>query len=273
MTFTIAVAGKGGTGKTTLAGLIVRLLMARNEGPVLAVDADPNANLNAALGLDLDKTIGDLREELLSRIRQLPPGISKDSYLELGLQECLSESRGVDLLAMGAGEGPHCYCAVNHVLRRCVDKLRDAYRFVVMDNEAGLEHLSRCTTNDVDVLLVLSSDTPVALQSAARIYAKADALALHIGRKYLVINNLNGTDEERLSSLVAGTDMELVGIIQRDEQIPELSWQGQSLMELPGDSAALQMVRGLLEKILSRTTVLSSLPAGHERISGEQHAT
>jgi CO dehydrogenase maturation factor len=272
MTFTIAVAGKGGTGKTTLAGLIVRLLMERSEGPVLAVDADPNANLNAALGLDLDKTIGDLREELLNKIRELPPGMSKDTYLELGLQECLSESRGVDLLAMGAGEGPHCYCAVNHVLRRCVDKLRDAYRFVVMDNEAGLEHLSRCTTNDVDALLILSSDTPVALQSAARIYEKADSLALHIGRKYLVINNLSGTDDERLLSLVAKTGMKLLGIIQRDEQVPEMSWQGKSLMDLPVDSSALAAARELLEKILSAKPAIS-IPPEHERTSGRQHAT
>jgi CO dehydrogenase maturation factor len=273
MTFTIAVAGKGGTGKTTLAGLIVRLLMERKEGPVLAVDADPNANLNVALGLNLDKTIGDLREELLNKIRELSPGMTKDAYLELGLQECLSESRGVDLLAMGAGEGPRCYCAVNHVLRRYVDKLRDAYSFVVMDNEAGLEHLSRCTTQDIDALLILSSDTPVALQSAVRVYEMADRLALRIDKKYLVINNLDRTDEQRLRSLVAKTGMELLGIIQRDEQVPELSWQGQSLMELPGDSSALQAVRELLKKILSAEPAMSSVSPEHERTNRRQHGT
>jgi CO dehydrogenase maturation factor len=273
MTFTIAVAGKGGTGKTTLAGLIVRLLKERKEGPILAVDADPNANLNVALGLELDKTIGDLREELLNKIRELPPGMTKDAYLELGLQECLSESQGVDLLAMGAGEGPRCYCAVNHVLRRYIDKLRDAYSFVVMDNEAGLEHLSRSTTQDIDALLILSSDTPVALQSAARIYEMVDRLALRIDKIYLVINNLDGTDDERLLSLVAKTGMELLGIIQRDEQVPELSWQGQSLMELPGDSSALRAARELLEKILSARSAMSSISPEHERTSGRQYAT
>jgi CO dehydrogenase maturation factor len=250
MTITIAVAGKGGTGKTTLAGLLVRLLMERNEGPVLAVDADPNANLNAALGLELDKSIGDLREELLDKIRKLPPGITKDTYLELGVQECLSESRGVDLLAMGAGEGPQCYCAVNHVLRRCIDKLRDAYSYVVMDNEAGLEHLSRCTTQDVDALLVLSS-----------------GLALRVDKKYLVINNLDGANEERLQSLVPGTDMKLLGTIQHDEQVSEASWQGQSLMDLPDDSAALQAVRELLDMILSGKPTMSSVSLEHESTS------
>jgi CO dehydrogenase maturation factor len=266
LAFTIAVAGKGGTGKTTLAGLLVRLLIERGEGPVLAVDADPNANLNVALGLEVEKTIGELREELLKHIRDLPPGMTKDAYLELGIQECLSEGQGVDLLVMGPGEGPRCYCAVNHVLRRYIDRLRDAYRSVVMDNEAGLEHLSRCTTQDIDVLLIISSDTPVALQSAVRIYQLVDNLALRIGKRFLVLNNLNETDPEWLQAHIAETEMglELLGIVPRDEGVLELSWQGKSLMELPGDSAALQAARDMLEKILSTAPTIGSPSSAKE---------
>ncbi|MFQ5855029.1 MAG: AAA family ATPase [Anaerolineae bacterium] len=250
MGFTIAVAGKGGTGKTTLAGLIVRLLIERGEGPVLAVDADPNANLNVALGLSVEKTIGELREDLLNHIRELPPGMTKDTYLEMGIEECLVESRGVDLLVMGPGEGPRCYCAVNHVLRRYIGRLRDAYRYVVMDNEAGMEHLSRCTTQDIDVLLITSSDTPVALQSAVRIHQLVDNLTLRIGKRFLMLNNLNGTDLERLQAHVAKTGLELLGIVPRDERVLELSWQGQSLMELLDDAPALQAVGKMLEVIV-----------------------
>ena len=142
MAFTLAVAGKGGTGKTTLAALLIQTLIERGEGPVLAVDADPNPNLGFVLGCKVEKTISELRDDLLDHIRKLPAGVTKDDYLEMGIQECLWEGRGVDLLVMGAGEGPRCYCAVNNVLRRCIDRLRGAYRYVVMDNEAGLEHLS-----------------------------------------------------------------------------------------------------------------------------------
>ena len=190
MAFTLAVAGKGGTGKTTLAALLIATLIERGEGPVLAVDADPNPNLGYGLGFPAQKTISELRDELLDHIRKLPPGMTKDDYLEMGIQECLWEGRGVDLLAMGAGEGPRCYCAVNSVLRRCIDRLRVAYRYVVLDNEAGLEHLSRCTTQDVDVLLIVSNATPVALQAATRIGELTKKLALRIGEQYLVLNDV-----------------------------------------------------------------------------------
>lgn len=250
MAFTIAVAGKGGTGKTTLAGMIIRLLAERDEGPVLAVDADANANLNVVLGMELEKTIGDLREELLDDIRNLPPGMTKDTYLELGIEECLVEGQGVDLLAMGHGEGQRCYCAVNHVLRRYLDKLSDAYRYVVMDNEAGLEHISRATTQDVDVLLTVAIDTPVALQSAARIHDLIDQLDLHVAQRFLVINNVNGTDRGRLDEHVAKTGLELLGVIPRDEGVLELSWAGASLMSLPDDAPALATARELLASAL-----------------------
>lgn len=263
MALSIAVAGKGGTGKTTLAGMIVRTLIDRGEIPVLAVDADPNANLNVALGMDVEKTIGELREDLLERIRDLPPGMTKDTYLELGIQECLCEGGGVDLLVMGPGEGQHCYCAVNHVLRRYMDRLQDSYPYVVMDNEAGLEHLSRTTTQDVDVLLVTSTDTPVALRSAARIGELVDRLDLRVGKRYLVINHLHGIEAERVRELVENGEvgLELLGSIPRDEGILNASWQGESLMALPEDASALAAVGEMLDRILHEVSI-TGVPDG-----------
>jgi len=255
MAFTLAVAGKGGTGKTTLAALLIQTLIERGEGPVLAVDADPNPNLGYALGCQVEKTISELRDELLDHIRKLPPGVTKDDYLEMGIQECLWEGRGVDLLVMGAGEGPRCYCAVNNVLRRCIDRLRGAYRYVVMDNEAGLEHLSRCTTQDVDVLLVVSNGLPVSLQAASRIRELTKRLALRIGGQYLVLNDLDVASEVvaqgQALRLAQQTGLELLGVVPSDSRLRELSRQGQPLSQLAADSSARIALREILEAALS----------------------
>ncbi|MHB9090935.1 MAG: ATP-binding protein, partial [Chloroflexota bacterium] len=161
MTITIAVAGKGGTGKTTLAALLIRYLRENQVGSVLAIDADPSSNLNQALGMSVEHSVGDIREEMLEKVGKnaMEPGMAKADYLEYRIQESLVEGSGVDLLAMGRPEGPGCYCAANNMLRVSVDRLAKNYDFVVIDNEAGLEHLSRRTTRDVDVLLVVSDPT------------------------------------------------------------------------------------------------------------------
>jgi CO dehydrogenase maturation factor len=270
MAFTLAVAGKGGTGKTTLAALLIQTLIERGEGPILAVDADPNPNLGYALGCRVEKTISELRDELLDHIRKLPPGVTKDDYLEMGIQECLWEGRGVDLLVMGAGEGPRCYCAVNNVLRRCIDRLRGAYRYVVMDNEAGLEHLSRCTTQDVDVLLIVSNDLPVSLQAAFRIRELTKKLALRIGGQYLVLNDV-GTDvapqvgahghpvAQSLRAaghaplLARQAGLELLGVVPSDSRLRQLSREGEPLTQLAPDSAARRALREILDAALSPT--------------------
>lgn len=253
MAFSLAVAGKGGTGKTSLAALLIQSLVERREGPVLAVDADPNPNLAYALGYLATKTISELRNELLDHIRNLPPAVTKDDYLEMGIQECLWEGQGVDLLVMGAGEGPRCYCAVNSVLRRCIDRLRGAYRYVVMDNEAGLEHLSRCTTQDVDVLLVVSNGLPVSLQAASRIHALTERLALRIGQQYLVLNNVENHDGASFAAQAKQTGLELLGVVPSDGHLQHLSQKGESLTRLSEDSAARTAVRQILKAALSRT--------------------
>jgi len=252
MAFTLAVAGKGGTGKTTLAALLIEILIERGDKPVLAVDADPNPNLGYLLGYRVEKTISELRDELLDQIRKLPPGVTKNDYLEIGIQECLWEGPGVDLLVMGAGEGPRCYCAVNSVLRRCIDRLRDAYRYVVMDNEAGLEHLSRCTTQDIDVLFIVSNGTPVALQAAFRVQELTRKLALRIAKQYLVLNDVNGGDEARIEEKSQQTGLELLGVIPSDSLLRQLSRQGEPLAHLAADSEARRGIRRLLGSALSR---------------------
>ncbi len=258
MAFTLAVAGKGGTGKTTLAALLIQSLIERGEGPVLAVDADPNPNLGYVLGCQVEKTISELRDELLDHIRKLPPGVTKDDYLEMGIQECLWEGRGVDLLAMGAGEGPRCYCAVNNVLRRCIDRLRGGYRYVVMDNEAGLEHLSRCTTQDVDVLLIVSNGMPVSLQAASRIRELTKKLALRIGEQCLVLNDVAADVPPGISparaALAQQTGLRLLGVVPSDSRLRELSLQGEPLSQLAPESTARRALREIVEAVLSPTT-------------------
>ena len=240
----IAVAGKGGTGKTTLAALIIEAL--RAPGPVLAVDADPNCNLGDALGLEVERTIGQLRDEVLEQISKLPPGVPKDQLLELGLHQCLVEDRGLDLLSMGHGEGPRCYCMVNHVLRRAIDSLAGNYRYVVLDNEAGMEHLSRRTTQDVDVLLVVAEPTPVSLRAARRIKDIAEDLGIRVGKKFLVINRVRG---ELPGLALEEAGLPLLGTVPYDPQVEELTAQGRPLSELPPDSPASRAVQGLLRKL------------------------
>ncbi len=247
MPFTVAVAGKGGTGKTTVAALLVEIL--REDGPVLAVDADPNRNLGEALGLEVTRTIGQMRDELLQRIADLPPGVSKDQLLEAGLFECLVEDRGVDLLTMGHGEGPRCYCMVNHVLRRALDILRRNYRYVVVDNEAGMEHLSRRTTQDVDVFLIVAEPTPVSLRAARRIKEIAEALALRIGKMGLVLNRVEG---EKQLEAAAELSLPFVGWIPMDPEVAELWARGLPLRQLSPHAPARKAVEKLAEKILER---------------------
>ncbi|MBS3765442.1 AAA family ATPase [Candidatus Bipolaricaulota bacterium] len=240
--FTVAVAGKGGTGKTTCAGLIVNELVERELGSVLAIDADPNANLNELLGFEVDGTIGQLEADLLHDRDQVPPGMTKKRWMELNLQQILAEGKGKDLLVMGRGEGPSCYCAVNNILREYLTNLSRNYDYLVMDNEAGLEHLSRRTTAGIDALLVVSDGNPVALKSAQRISGLIEELEIDVGAKYLVLNRVIGELPEKSVKQIEGLDMELLGEIPRDEEIRELCWNGKSIDKLPRDSPASDAV-------------------------------
>lgn len=250
MPFTIAVAGKGGTGKTTIAGFLIQILQERRDGPILAIDADPNANLNELLGMEVGRTIGELREGTLEGIADLPPGLPKEQYLELGLHECLVEDEGLDLLAMGRGEGPKCYCMINHILRKYIDLLRGNYKYVVIDNEAGMEHLSRRTTQDVDALLIIAQGNPISIRSAERISELAERLKLRVTRRYLLLNNVDGELPEALREEIDRLGFPLLGRVPYDEEVNRFSLLRRPLRELPAESPAKCAMAEVLIKLL-----------------------
>ena len=195
MTYSIALAGKGGTGKTTMAGILVKYLVEKGRTPVLAVDADANANLNEVLGLEVEETLGDAREDMKKGVSA---GMTKNIFIEMKLQQAVIEADGFDLIVMGRPEGAGCYCAANTLLTESLEKLIDNYTSVVMDNEAGMEHISRLTTNNIDALLVVSDPTRRGLQAASRIVDLADKLSLNIGRKMVMVNRLRDHQAEGL---------------------------------------------------------------------------
>lgn len=251
MTMTIAVAGKGGTGKTTISGLIVRYLKEKNGGSILAIDADPSSNLNSVLGLPLDGTVGDIREDMLTTVRAgaMAPGVNKQDYLEYKINEALVESNGIDLLAMGRPEGQGCYCAANNMLRTIIDRIGRDYSYVVIDNEAGLEHLSRRTTQDVDILLVVTDPTMRGLTAAARVIELVDELKTKVGRIYLVVNRVDGELPEPLKEAIGNLNVELVGTVPRDETLAEFDAQGRPLIEIGDDSPVYKAVKRIAQRI------------------------
>ena len=229
MTTTIALAGKGGVGKTTISGMVIKYLAQNQPGAILAIDADPSSNLNMVLGLDLDWTVGDIREDLLSQVKEtltaggaamgaLPGGISKREFLDYQVRSSVSEGDRFDLVAMGRSEGPGCYCAVNHNLREVVDAISKNYRYVVIDNEAGMEHLSRRTTRDVQHLLVVSDPTQRGLVAAERIAGFRKQMDIHIEHTWLILNRLPGEMPAPLQERVAAMDIPLLGTVPADAQ-------------------------------------------------------
>jgi CO dehydrogenase maturation factor len=243
----IALAGKGGTGKTTVAGLVVRSLRGAARTPILAVDADPNACLDVALGLHPARTISDVLHSSHG-LRGVPETMPKATYLEYELQACLAEGRGVDLIEMGRPEGPACYCSANHLLRNYMDQLMGAYRTVVVDNEAGMEHLSRRTTRDVDLLLIVSDASQVGIRSAQRIKALVAELALPVRRMALVVNQASGLPPA-VEAAIAADGLELAGLVPDDPRIPEFELAGRPLLELPDDAPAVGSVERMLVEL------------------------
>jgi len=253
MTVTIAVAGKGGTGKTTFAALTIKYLIEMGRTPILAVDGDPSSNLNWALGLELYETVGQIREETAVQVSSgtFRAGISKPDWFEYKVNECLVEGDGVDLLAMGRSEGPGCYCAANSMLRRCIDSLGNDYPYVVIDNEAGMEHISRQTTRNVDALFVISDPSYRGLSAAERIVQLIDELGTRIGQSYLVINNIAGELPDVFVQKVKALDIPLLGTLPRDPAVMECDLVGQPLIELDDSSLVYPAVKSLLVKVLS----------------------
>ena len=253
MTKTIALAGKGGTGKTTVAALMIRSLLNRTTGAILAIDADPATNLHLALGLPAPTTIGQVREEMMevSRAMQLGVVISRHDYLTHEVRMALEEGNRVDLLAMGRPEGQGCYCAVNHLLRTVVDDLGGKYDYLVVDNEAGMEHISRRTTRDVDLLLIVTDPTIRGVEAARAIAELASEIEVNVHQKALVVNRLVGRPPESLQAAMDKLGLEVGAMIPADESINELDALGRPLVALDEDSPAFQAVDAMTAQFLS----------------------
>lgn len=251
MSFSIAVAGKGGSGKTTLSCLIIRYLLKNSSGPILAVDADPNANLGESLGLEVKDTVGMMLDRFQKDKIDIPSGMTKEAYLEFKLNSLLVESHGIDLMTMGRGEGQDCYCYPNLILRKFIDRLQDNYPYVVMDNEAGMEHLSRGTTQDIDELLIVSNHSVKGVRTIARIQELVQELKLRVKHQSIVICmapiQVDPLIEKELNRLGLNTD----AIISLDDQIYKFDLNGNSLLDLPDNNPAIKAVEGLMNKVLS----------------------
>jgi CO dehydrogenase maturation factor len=244
----IAVTGKGGTGKTVVAALMVEHLKAGARGPILALDADPDANLGTLLGIGVPQTIGGLREDVLQQIKNLPSGMSKEAYVETGLHELIAEDKKVDLVTMGRGEGPGCYCFVNLVLRKFADSLGPSYEWIVMDNEAGLEHLSRRTTSRIDALVVVVNDNPLSTDCARRIDDLLAGLGRDVAHRYFIVNAARPDREAAVRERMAGLSQRYLCTIPHDAALEEAVFAGRPVGTL-GDTPAVTAVRDAMSKI------------------------
>jgi CO dehydrogenase maturation factor len=254
MAYIVALSGKGGTGKTTIAALTIRYLIERRQGPVLAVDADSNSCLNEALGVPAHVTIGQLREESLASVRSStgrPGGMSTEQLFEYQVQQAIIESKGFDLLIMGRPEGPGCYCAANNIIRKYTDKLSEEYPYVVIDNEAGMEHLSRRTTHKVNLMLVISDPTQKGIKTAKRINNLIDELSLEIDRRILVVNRISESNKDIVKSVKLFRDgnFESIGSLPEDEEVLEFDLEGRPVFELPRDSIFVTSLFELLDSL------------------------
>jgi CO dehydrogenase maturation factor len=248
MPFSIALAGKGGTGKTTLAGLLIKYLVKTDRTPILAVDADSNANLNEVCGLEVTETIGNAREEMRKGI--VPSGMTKDIFMNMKLQQAVVEDDGFDLIVMGRPEGPGCYCAANTLLTGFLEKLTGNYPYIVMDNEAGMEHISRLTTNNVDILLITSDTSRRALQAAIRINDLAKDLNIGVSKSYLIINQVKETPSDTILNIIKEKGLELAGTIPEDNEVYEYDLNGRPTIELPEDNTAVLAAYEIFDKII-----------------------
>jgi CO dehydrogenase maturation factor len=252
LSFKLAVAGKGGCGKTSLATLVIRYLKNHGKVPILAVDADANANLGESLGLKVGQTIGTILDSFQHEKISIPQGMTKEAYLEYKLNETIVESSGIDLVTMGRGQGPECYCYPNMVLKNFIERLASSYTSVVMDNEAGMEHLSRKTTEDMDALLLVSDHTVKGIRSIARIKALVNELKLSFQKQLVVINLV----PEKLDPLIA-REMEQLGLkadalIPEDDELYQFDLEQKPLLGLPDTSTAVLAVDNLMHKVLER---------------------
>lgn len=248
MTKIIAITGKGGTGKTAISTLLIRYLT-KGDKVVLGVDADPDTNLPETLGCEVEKTLGDAREFMLTERDNLPPDVNKESILESKLYEVLTEMPGYDLLVMGRPEGAGCYCYVNNLLRGIMDKLVKNYDVVIIDTAAGLEHFSRQIIRDVEDLVVVTDGSRRGMRTAERIRDLVKELDANVGNVFVIANKVTDTNKEMLTELAEELNLELIGTVPVDETVVERDLLGMPLFDLPEDSAAVQEVESIAKRL------------------------
>jgi len=250
LSFNIAVAGKGGSGKTSIASLVIRYLMKNGSGPILAIDADPNANLGESLGLTVERTVGLVLNTFQKDKINIPPGMTKEAYLDYKLNEIIVESKGLDLVTMGRGEGPECYCYPNLILKKFADSLTENYTYTVMDNEAGMEHLSRRTTQNVDGLFIISDHSVKGIRTVARIRDLVSELKLVVKKQLIIINFVPAKLDPLVTEALDRLGIDSTATVPLDEEVYEYDLKLKSLLDLPDTSKAVRAVNDLMTNLL-----------------------
>ncbi|MQY60333.1 AAA family ATPase [bacterium] len=246
---TIAISGKGGTGKSTLAALIIRWLSEHISQSILAVDADSNVNLNDLLGVQLKETVGTIREEMKTKVNNLPGGMTKQQFLEYKIQSSLVEAPSFDLIAMGRPEGSGCYCYANNLLRDILKTLGENYDFVVIDNEAGMEHLSRRTTQNIDILLIVSDPSIRGIQTAGKISRLLKELETRVKEKNLILNRVRNSLLRPVKKIIEGEGLKLLHSIPEDEKLLKMDQDGNPIWKINSRSSVYLAVDKLMKKI------------------------
>jgi CO dehydrogenase maturation factor len=249
---TIAISGKGGTGKSTIAALTIRWLKDNFSQPVLAVDADSNVNLNDLLGVEVKESIGSIREEMRRSVSGLPGGMTKQQFLEYKIHNSLVETPGFDLITMGRPEGPGCYCYANALLRDILETLSKNYAYVVIDNEAGMEHLSRRTTQRIDEFLIISDPSFRGVHTAGRIARLLEELDTRIGRKQLILNRIQDDVSQSLETLIQEEGFKRFYSIPEDVILLQMDRSGKAIWDIQEKSEALKAVSQIMQNLMDR---------------------
>jgi CO dehydrogenase maturation factor len=247
---TIAISGKGGTGKTTLSALIIRWLKDQEMGPILAVDADPNVNLNDLLGVRIEETVGTIREELKRSAHKLPGGMTKQEFLQYKIHASVKETRDFDLIAMGRPEGPGCYCYANNLLRDILKTLSNNYKVVVIDNEAGMEHLSRRTTQKIDFLLIVSDLSVRSVRAAGKISKLLFELDTRVSKKLLVLNRVKNTIPDIVANIIQEERLEHFSSIPEDDTLLQMDQSGKPIWKIADESPAYQAIHQMMSELM-----------------------
>ena len=249
---TIAVAGKGGVGKTTTCGMIIDYLCSKKQGPVLVVDADANANLNEVLGVEVETSLGQIREEMAQAELKgsLPAGMTKADYADFKFNSAIIEEDDFDMLVMGRTQGKGCYCYVNGVLKSQVDKYAKNYSYVVMDNEAGLEHVARGTLPKVDTMLLISDCSRRGIQAAARVAEIVEEMQLNPGTMGLIVNRApNGELDAGVMEEIEKHGLKLLGVLPQDEGVYRCDCDGEPSAKLPDSNPVKAAVKKTMQSL------------------------